>query len=207
MDLIVIDSVAALVPRREVEGEELLANSMAVQAQLMSKMLRVMTGEVARSKTVVIFINHLKEKMGVFWGDKTTTPGGKSLKFFASVRLAVSKGAKIEGPDKEQIGSIVKIVAQKNKVAAPWRKGEFTLYYTTGVDHEADTFDTAEIEKVIDKIGITYSFNGEKIGIGRDNSIKKLKKNPELHKQIREETQKAINKSREVKNTLDKEKA
>jgi recombination protein RecA len=100
MDLIVIDSVAALVPKREVEGEEMLANSMAVQAQLMSKMLRVLTGEVARSKTCVIFINHLKDKMGVFWGDKTTTPGGKSLKFFASVRLAVSKGEKIKNKTK-----------------------------------------------------------------------------------------------------------
>jgi recombination protein RecA len=192
MDLIVVDSVAALVPKREVEGEEMLANSMAVQAQLMSKMLRILTGEVARSKTCLIFINHLKEKMGLTWGDKTTTPGGKSLKFFASVRLAISRGDKIKGKNDAQIGSVIKVVAQKNKVAPPWRKGEFTLHYATGVEHEADTLDTAEELEVAKKTGNTYSFGEEKIGIGRDQSIQALKDNPELYEKLRAATQVAV---------------
>jgi recombination protein RecA len=192
IDLIVVDSVAALVPKREVEGEELLANSMAVQAQLMSKMLRVLTGEVARSKTVLIFVNHLKEKMGVFWGDKTTTPGGKSLKFFASVRLAVSKGETIKGKNDEQIGSTVKIVAQKNKVAPPWRKGAFELLYASGVNQEADTLDTAEELKVVIKEGNTYLFGSEKLGVGREKTIEALKNNKELYEKIHKETKEAI---------------
>ena len=192
MDLIVVDSVAALVPKREVEGEEMLANSMAVQAQLMSKMLRILTGEVARSKTCVIFINHLKEKMGMVWGDKTTTPGGKSLKFFASVRLAVSRGEKIKGKKEEQIGSIVKIVAQKNKIAPPWRKGEFELLYSSGVNKEADVVDNAVELGVALKTGNTYTFGEDKFGVGRDNAIETLKTEPELYKKIREATQVAV---------------
>ena len=184
IDLIVVDSVAAMVPKKEVEGEEMLANSMAVQAQLMSKMLRVLTGEVARSKTCLIFINHMKDRMGVYWGEKTTTPGGKSLKFFASVRLAVSKGEKIKGKKDEQIGSLVKIVAQKNKVAPPWRKGEFELLYSSGVNKEADTLDTGLELGVVLKSGNTYSFNNIVLGVGRDKTIEALKVNPELQKKI-----------------------
>lgn len=196
IDLIVVDSVAALVPKREVEGEEMLANSMAVQAQLMSKMLRVLTGEVARSKTCLIFINHLKEKMGVFWGDKTTTPGGKSLKFFASVRLAVSKGEKIKGKKEEQIGSIVNIVAQKNKVAPPWRKGSFELLYASGVNQEADTLDTAEELGVVKKDGNTYMYNETKIGVGREKVIEILKDNKELYEKVRKDTEESVKNER-----------
>lgn len=192
MDIIVIDSVAALVPKREVEGEEMLANSMAVQAQLMSKMLRVLTGEVARSKTCVIFINHLKEKMGVFWGEKTTTPGGKSLKFFASVRLAVSKGEKIKGKNDEQIGNVVKIVAQKNKIAPPWRKGSFELLYASGVNKEADVLDTATELGVISKEGITLSYGEEKLGIGRVRAITWLKANPKTFEKLLTDTKIAV---------------
>jgi recombination protein RecA len=192
MDLIVIDSVAALVPKREVEGEEMLANSMAVQAQLMSKMLRVLTGEVARSKTCVIFINHMKEKMGVFYGDKTTTPGGKSLKFFASVRLAVAKAEAIKGTKEEQIGNVIRITAQKNKVAPPWRKATFELYFKTGVNKEADTLDAAEELGVIKKTGNTFDFDGQKVGVGRDQTIEVLKGAPELFQKIRTATQGAL---------------
>lgn len=210
IDLIVVDSVAAMVPKREVEGEEMLANSMAVQAQLMGKMLRILTGEVARSKSCLIFINHLKEKMGVFWGDKSTTPGGKALKFFASVRLAVSKGEKMKGKGDAQIGSVVKIVAQKNKVAPPWRKGEFTLYYNTGVDLFADTLDTATELKVIKKEGNTYTFSESpleyakssapadttlapiKLGAGRDKAIEALKNDEKLYETIRKATEAAV---------------
>lgn len=195
IDLIVVDSVAALVPKKEVEGEEMLANSMAVQAQLMSKMLRILTGEVARSKTCLIFINHMKDRMGVYWGEKTTTPGGKSLKFFASVRLAVSKGEKLKGKNDEQIGSVIKIVAQKNKVASPWRKGEFTLRYATGVDKGADVLDTAAESNVIKKTGNTYEFEGAPIGVGRDKTIEVLNGSLELYEKIRKAI---INKQHEV---------
>jgi recombination protein RecA len=149
IDLIIVDSVAALVPRSEVEGEEMLKDSVADQARLMNKALRILTGEVARSKTIVIFINHLKEKIGVFWGDKTTTPGGKALKFYASVRLAVSKGEKIVDKD-VQIGNKVNITAVKNKVGFPWKKGSYDLYYKSGVDKAADLIDNAEALEVID---------------------------------------------------------
>jgi len=137
---------------------------------------------------------NLKEKLGVYWGDKTYTPGGKSLKFFSSVRLAVSKGEKIKGKNDEQIGSIIKIVAQKNKVAPPWRKGEFTLFYATGVDHEADCLDTAEELKVIKKEGNTYMFGEEKLGVGRDRAIESLKLNKELYEKIYKATQEAVKK-------------
>lgn len=196
IDVIVIDSVAALVPKKEVEGEEMLANSMAVQAQLMSKMLRVLTGEVARSKTCVIFINHLKEKMGIFWGDKSTTPGGKSLKFFASVRLAVSRGEKFKGEHDEQIGNMVTITAQKNKVAPPWRKGSFALYYATGVDQTADTFDTAFELGLVTKEGMTYSYGEQKLAIGRDKSIEVLKSLPDIYKKLRSATTEAVKKEK-----------
>lgn len=164
IDLIVVDSVAALVPKKEVEGEEMLKDSVAEQARLMNKALRILTGEVARSKTIVIFINHLKEKIGVFWGEKTTTPGGKALKFYASVRLAITKGEKIVGPKDMQIGNVVKISATKNKIGFPYRKGSFELFYTSGVNQEADTLDTAEELNVIKKEGNTYTYGETKLG-------------------------------------------
>lgn len=192
IDLIVVDSVAALVPKREVEGEEMLKDSVADQARLMNKALRILTGEVARSKTVVIFINHLKEKIGIFWGEKTTTPGGKALKFYASVRLAVSKGEKLLGPKDAQIGNVVKVNATKNKVGFPYRKGEFQLFYATGVNEEADTLDTAEELKVITKEGNTYSFEGVKLGIGRDKSIEAFKADKEMYLKVRKSVEDAI---------------
>lgn len=198
VDMIVVDSVAALVPKREVEGDEMLKDSVADQARLMNKALRILTGEVARSKTVVIFINHLKEKIltgyGSQWGEKTTTPGGKALKFYASVRLAVAKGEKIVGAKDIQIGNIVRVSATKNKVGFPYRKGEYELYYESGVNEEADTLDTALDLKVVSKEGNTFSFGEEKLGVGRDKSIETLKSNKELYEKIRTETQQAVNK-------------
>jgi recombination protein RecA len=197
-DLIVVDSVAALVPKKEVEGDEMLADSVADQARLMNKALRILTGEVARSKTVVIFINHLKEKIltgyGSQWGEKTTTPGGKALKFYASVRLAVSKGKKIENSKEVQIGNIVNVNATKNKVGFPYRKGTFELFYASGVNQEADTLDTAEELKVISKEGNTYTYGETKLGVGRDKTIEELKNNKEIYEKIRKETEEAIKK-------------
>lgn len=192
IDLIVVDSVAALVPKREVEGEEMLKDSVADQARLMNKALRILTGEVARSKTVVIFINHLKEKIGVYWGEKTTTPGGKALKFYASARLAIAKGEKILGPKEVQIGNVVNVNATKNKVGFPYRKGTFELYYASGVNEEADTLDTAEELKVVSKEGITYSYGEIKLGAGRERAIEALKSDKELYQKIRKETEVAV---------------
>lgn len=196
IDLIVVDSVAALVPKKEVEGDEMLKDSVADQARLMNKALRILTGEVARSKTVVIFINHLKEKIltgyGSQWGEKTTTPGGKALKFYASVRLAIAKGEKITGSGDKQIGNIVRVSATKNKVGFPYRKGEYELYYESGVNQEADTLDTALELKVVSKDGNTFTFGEEKLGVGRDKTIEALKKDTTLYEKVRQATEEAV---------------
>jgi len=192
IDLIVVDSVAALVPKREVEGEEMLKDSVADQARLMNKALRILTGEVARSRTIVIFINHLKEKIGIFYGEKTTTPGGKALKFYASVRLAITKGEKILGTKDAQIGNVVKISATKNKIGFPYRKGSFELFYTSGVNKEADTLDTAEELKVIKKEGNTYTYGEVKLGVGREKAIELLKNDKAIYEKIRKETEEAV---------------
>lgn len=190
-DLIVIDSVAALVPKAELEGEEMLKDTMALQARLLGKALRIITGPVARSKTVVIFINQIREKVGVFYGNRETTPGGKALKFFSSVRLQVNKGDRIPTDKNEpQIGNTVNVVAVKNKVGFPWKKSSFDLYYGSGVDLVADTFDTANSlgdGKILDKTGNTYGFAGNKLGVGREAALKALRREEETVKRIKED--------------------
>jgi recombination protein RecA len=176
VDIIVIDSVASLVPRSELEGEEMLKDTMAVQARLMGKALRILTGSIARSRAVVIFINQIREKVGVFYGKKETTPGGKALKFFSSVRIDVKKGDKIEGKDKELIGHNLKTVMVKNKVGYPWREATFDLYFGSGIDLVADAFDFAVKKEIIKKVGNTYTYeDGSKLGVGREQAIKYLK--------------------------------
>ena len=194
IDLIVIDSVAALVPRSELEGEEMLKETMALQARLLGKALRITSGPISRSKTIVIFINQTRSKVGVFWGNPEVTPGGKALKFFSSIRLKVAKGDKILGKKDEQIGNVVKMTVVKNKVGMPFKKGTFDLYYGSGVDLVADTLDTAEELKVVNKIGNTYQFGEIKIGVGRDNAIEVLKLDKELYAKINKETKEAIKK-------------
>lgn len=186
VDLIVVDSVAALVPQREIDGEEMLKDSVADQARLMNKALRILTGSVARSKTIVIFINHLKEKIGVFYGDKTTTPGGKALKFYASVRLAIARSERIKGAKEEQIGAWIRVTAVKNKVGYPYRKGEFELYYKDGVDLFGDTLDTAVELGLVNKEGNTYEYKG-KLGVGRDSAKEALKADVPLYEALRAE--------------------
>lgn len=187
IDIIVVDSVAAMVPKAELEGEEMLKDTMALQARLMGKALRVLTGAVSKSSTIVIFINQLREKIGVFYGKKETTPGGKALKFYASVRLEVRKGDKIEGKDKEQIGNFLEITAVKNKVGYPWKKASFELYYDRGIDLCGDTVDYGEKLGVITKTGNTYSYGETKLGVGREQSKAFLQKDKELYEKIREE--------------------
>jgi len=203
LDIIVVDSVAALVPKSEIEGEEMLKDTMAVQARLLGKALRIVTGSIARSKTIVIFINQTRDKIGVFYGAKTTQPGGKALKFFASVRIDVKKGDKIEGPDKELIGYTLKATMVKNKVGCPWRQAMFDLYFGTGVDLKADAVDYGEKIGVIEKSGNTYMFGDVKLGAGRTNAIKTLKGNEKLYLEVVEEIKKQVAKGRKRKSITD----
>lgn len=184
VDLIIVDSVAAMVPKSELEGDEMLKDTMAVQARLIGKALRIVTGPISRSKTVVIFINQLREKVGLVFGEKTTTPGGKALKYYASVRLMVSRGEKFQGEKGEQIGNMLKITAVKNKVGAPYRTGEVALYYGAGLDLVVDTFKVAVENEIITKSGNTYSFGDKKLGVGEGASVDFLKKDTDVYDEI-----------------------
>lgn len=192
VDLIIIDSVSALVPKSEVEGEEMLKDTMAVQARLLSKGLRILSGPISKSKTVVIFINQLRANIGVMYGQKEITTGGKALKYYASVRLNIGKGDKILGPKDAQIGNTMNITAVKNKVGFPFKKASVDLYYGQGVDLKADTLDYGAECGVIGLVGNTYTYEGEKLGVGRDNAKKALVKNEELYQKIRKQINEKI---------------
>lgn len=192
IDLIIVDSVAALVPKSELEGEEMLKETMALQARLLGKALRITSGPISRSGTVVIFINQVRSKVGVFWGSPETTPGGQALKFFSSVRLSVTRGEKILEGKEVQIGNTVKISAVKNKVGMPFKSAEFDLYYGEGVDLQADTIDTAEELNILTKEGNTYSFGGEKLAVGREKTMDMIKSDEKLYEKIYQETKKAV---------------
>jgi recombination protein RecA len=191
IDIIVVDSVSALVPKSEVEGEDFMKDTMAIQARLMSRALRILSGPISKSKTVVIFINQIRDKVGVFFGAKTTTSGGRALKFFSSVRLEVSKGSKIEKGD-VQIGNEIIVTAVKNKVGFPWKKTKLDLYYAKGIDLYADTLDFAEKLGIVTQKGVTYYFKEAGIGVGRDKAKKFLIDNEETFKLIQEEIKKNI---------------
>ncbi len=193
IDIIVVDSVAAMVPKAELEGDEILKDTMALQARLMGKALRILTGAVSKSNTIVIFINQLREKIGIFYGKKEITPGGKALKFYASVRLEVRKGTKIEGKDKEQIGNALHITAVKNKVGYPWKSTDIDLYYGTGIDLTGDTFDYGEKIEVLTKTGNTYTYGNFRLGVGREQVKTFLKNNNEIYEKIRKEIKERIN--------------
>jgi len=185
IDIIVVDSVSALVPKSEVEGEDFMKDTMAIQARLMSRALRVLSGPISKSKTIVIFINQIRDKVGVFFGAKTTTSGGRALKFFSSVRLEVSKGHKIEKGE-VQIGNEIIVTAVKNKVSFPWKKTKLDLYYAKGIDLIADALDFGEKIGVIKKTGNTYSYDKVVIGVGRDKAIKVLTEDLEMFKTVKE---------------------
>src|ERR671929_365611 len=184
VDVVVIDSVAALVPKAEIEGDMGDAH-VGLQARLMSQALRKLTGAIARSKTAVIFINQLREKVGVMFGNPETTTGGKALKFYASVRLDIRR----IGPVKEKedvVGSHVRVKVVKNKVAAPFKQAEFDIMYAEGISHESLVLDIAAENGIIDKSGAWYSYKGQKIGQGRENAKMFLKDNPALMAEIEE---------------------
>jgi recombination protein RecA len=191
-DLIVVDSVAAMAPMAEIEGE-FLHDTMGLQARKLGAALRILTGSVSRSKTTVIFINQLREKIGVMFGKKETTPGGKALKFFASVRLEVSKGDKIVDADGKQIGNFINVTGVKNKVGFPWMKTSLELYYGKGLSLEGDAVDYGEKVGVLHKQGNTYMFGEAKLGVGREQAKVALEKDTNLFKNVQEAIKTYVN--------------
>ncbi|MFA4844362.1 MAG: recombinase RecA [Candidatus Margulisiibacteriota bacterium] len=190
IDVIVIDSVAALVPKAEIEGD--MGDAvMGLQARLMSQALRKLTAVISKSKTVMIFINQLREKIGVMFGNPETTPGGRALKFYSSVRLDVRAAEKIKENDKI-IGTRVKVKVVKNKVAPPFREGSFVLIHGVGLLREADIIDQALNLGLIEKSGSWYNYGGEKLGQGFDGAISFLKENTKLANKIEGEIRKKI---------------
>jgi recombination protein RecA len=185
VDIVVIDSVAALVPKAEIEGD-MGESHMGLQARLMSQALRKLTGAIARSKTIVIFINQLREKIGVMFGNPETTTGGKALKFYASVRLDIRR----IGPVKEKeevVGSHVRVKVVKNKVAPPFKQAEFDIMYAEGISHTSLLVDIGAEANIIEKSGAWYSYKGQKIGQGRENAKMYLKDNPAIMAEIEEQ--------------------
>jgi recombination protein RecA len=184
VDVVVIDSVAALVPKAEIEGD-MGDSHVGLQARLMSQALRKLTGSIARSKTAVVFINQLREKIGVMFGNPETTTGGKALKFYASLRLDIRRIGPVK--DKEDVvGSHVRVKVVKNKVAAPFKQAEFDIMYAEGISHASLVLDIASESGIIDKSGAWYSYNGQKIGQGRENAKLYLKDTPALMAEVEE---------------------
>src|SRR6058998_3551278 len=177
VDVVVVDSVAALVPKAEIEGEMGEAQ-MGLQARLMSQALRKLTGIVSKSKTCLIFINQMREKIGVMFGNPETTTGGRALKFYASIRVDVRRIASIKDGD-EIVGSRTKAKIVKNKVAPPFREAEFDILYGEGISREGDLLDLAVDKNVVEKSGAWFSFQGERLGQGRENARQFLKDNPD----------------------------
>ena len=182
VDVIVIDSVAALVPRAEIEGE-MGEPQMGLQARLMSQALRKLAGSISRSRTLVVFINQIRMKIGVMFGNPETTTGGNALKFYASVRLDIRRtGAVKQG--EEVVGNRTKVKVVKNKVAPPFKEAEFDILYGSGVSKEGELIDIGADQGIIEKSGAWYSFAGERIGQGRENAKEYLKEHPEVTREI-----------------------
>ncbi len=182
IDVIVVDSVAALVPKAEIDGDMGDAH-VGLQARLMSQALRKLAGVINKSKTVIIFINQLREKVGIMFGNPETTPGGRALKFYASVRLDIRKIENIK-QDGEVIGNRARVKVIKNKVAPPFREAEFDIIYGKGISKEGNILDLAVNLNIIEKAGAWFSYNGEKIGQGRENAKQYLMDNPKIMNEI-----------------------
>jgi len=185
VDVVVVDSVAALTPKAEIEGE-MGASSIGLQARLMSQALRKLTGIVNKSKTCVIFINQLREKVGVMFGNPETTPGGKALKFYASVRLDVRKGEAIKDAN-GIIGNRTKVKVVKNKLAPPFKVAEFDMIFGKGISREGCLLDMALKFDLIQKTGAWFSYQGEKIGQGKENAKEYLAQNPQIYEEIEQQ--------------------
>jgi recombination protein RecA len=190
VDVIVVDSVAALVPRAEIEGEMGEAQ-MGLQARLMSQALRKLTGIVSKSKTCLIFINQLREKIGVMFGNPETTTGGRALKFYASVRIDIRRIGAIKDGD-VVVGGRTRVKVVKNKVAPPFREAEFDVMYGEGISREGDLLDLAVDRKIVEKSGTWFAFGGERLGQGRENVKQFLKDNPAVFKSIEDRVRKEL---------------
>ena len=184
LDVIVIDSVAALVPKAEIDGDMGDAH-VGLQARLMSQALRKLAGAISKSKSVIIFINQLREKVGVMFGNPETTAGGRALKYYASVRMDIRRIESIK-QDGEVVGNRTRVKVVKNKVAPPFREAEFDIVYGKGISKEGNILDIAVNLDIVEKSGSWFSYNGERIGQGRENVKKYLSDNPEIAKEIEE---------------------
>ncbi|HEY7786288.1 MAG TPA: recombinase RecA [Pyrinomonadaceae bacterium] len=185
VDVIVVDSVAALVPRAELDGE--MGDSLpGLQARLMSQALRKLTAIVAQSNTCFIFINQIREKIGVMFGNPETTTGGRALKFYSSLRLDIRRIGAIKDGDRV-VGNRTKVKVAKNKVAPPFRECEFDIMYGEGISREGDVLDLGALQRVVEKSGAWFSYKGERLGQGRENAKQALRDNPEILKRIENE--------------------
>jgi recombination protein RecA len=190
IDVLVVDSVAALVPKAELDGE-MGDSHMGVQARLMSQAMRKLTGSVSKSNTCLIFINQIREKIGVMFGNPETTSGGRALKFYSSVRADIRRIAAIKEGD-IVVGNRTKVKIVKNKVAAPFREAEFDIIYGEGISREGDLIDLGVAQNIVEKSGSWYSYKGERIGQGRENARQFLKDNPDIRQNIDTELRKAL---------------
>src|SRR5438309_593894 len=190
IDVLVVDSVAALVPKAELEGE-MGDSHMGLQARLMSQALRKLTAIVSKSRTCLVFINQIREKIGVMFGNPETTTGGRALKFYASVRVDIRRIAAIKEGD-SVVGSRTKVKIVKNKVAAPFREAEFDILYGEGISREGDLIDIAVTQNILEKSGSWFSYRGERIGQGRENAKQFLKENKDIAVKLEAEVRKAI---------------
>src|SRR3954471_17021678 len=196
VDVVVVDSVAALVPRAEIEGEMGEAQ-MGLQARLMSQALRKLTGAVSKSKTTLIFINQLREKIGVMFGNPETTTGGRALKFYASVRIDIRRIASIKDGD-AVVGGRTRVKVVKNKMAPPFREAEFDIMYGEGISREGDLLDLAVEKRIIEKSGAWFAYGGERLGQGRENAKQFLKDNPSVRQSIEDRVRRDLGLIREA---------
>src|SRR3982750_4795785 len=190
IDVLVLDSVAALVPKAELDGE-MGDSHMGVQARLMSQAMRKLTGIVSKSNTCLVFINQIREKIGVMFGNPETTTGGRALKFYSSVRLDIRRIAAIKDGD-AVVGNRTKVKVVKNKVASPFREAEFDIIYGEGVSKEGDLLDLGGAQNIVEKSGSGFSYKGERIGQGRENARNFLKENVDIRQNIDTELRKAL---------------
>jgi recombination protein RecA len=195
IDVVVVDSVAALVPKAEIEGEMGEAQ-MGLQARLMSQALRKLTGVVSKSGTCLIFINQLREKIGVMFGNPETTTGGRALKFYASVRIDIRRIASIKDGD-QVVGGRTRVKVVKNKLAPPFREAEFDVMYGEGISREGDLLDLAVEKRIVEKSGTWFAFSGERLGQGRENVKQFLRDNPATFKTIEERVRRELGLTKE----------